>query len=260
MREINVNFTLKELIRFSGLECSNTSYATFYREIKGAGFKFLNPRKKGVLNRHDRSNRYKFARKCKRILRMKPNLFHSNISFYLDGVSFVFKRKRMHDAIVPKGKIWRSRSEELRLTSKGSKDLPGGKRLHFLVAIAFNRVILAKEYEHMSGQYFSTFVRTNLSKVFEDAKEQKWFVMDNDPSQRSKASKKAINESGATLFAIPPRSPDLNPIENLFHIVKKSSITKLLTTVYNKKRGSSLRLECKKLHLKYQSRTLTIFY
>ena len=90
------------------------------------------------------------------------------------------------------------------------------------MAIALNRgVILAKEYEHMSGQYFSTFVRTNLSKLFEDAKEQKWFVMDNDPSQRSKAAKKAINESGATLFAIPPRSPDLNSIENLFHIVKK---------------------------------------
>ena len=155
---------------------------------------------------------------------MKPNLFHSNISFYLDGVSFVFKRKPMHDATVPKGKIWRTRTEGLRLTSKGSKgsDLSGGKRWHFLVAIALNRgVILAKEYEHMSGQYFSTFVRTNLSKLFEDAKEQKCFVMDNDPSQRSKAAKKAINESGATLFAIPPRSPDLNSIENLFHIVKK---------------------------------------
>ena len=37
----------------------------------------------------------------------------------------------------------------------------------------------------------------------------------------SKAAKKAINKAGATLFAIPPRSPDLNPIENLFHIVKK---------------------------------------
>ncbi len=45
--------------------------------------------------------------------------------------------------------------------------------------------------------------------------------MNNDPSQRSKAGKKAINDAGATLFEIPARSPDLNPIENLFHIVKK---------------------------------------
>ena len=109
----------------------------------------------------------------------------------------------------------------MRLTSKGSKDLPGGKRLHFLVAIAFDRgVVLAKEYERMSGEYFSDFVRKNLSKLFTCESEQKWFVMDNDPSQRSKAAKKAINETGATLFEIPPRSPDLNPIENLFHNVK----------------------------------------
>ena len=56
--------------------------------------------------------------------------------------------------------------------------------------------------------------------------------MDNDPSQRSKAARKAINEAGATLFAIPPRSPDLNPIENLFHIVKnqlnKEALTKAI--------------------------------
>jgi hypothetical protein len=55
----------------------------------------------------------------------------------------------------------------LRLTRKGSKHLPGGKRLHFLVAIAFNRgVVLAKEYEHMSWEYFSSFVERNLSTLF----------------------------------------------------------------------------------------------
>ena len=92
----------------------------------------------------------------------------------------------------------------LRLTSKGSKDLPGGKRLHFLVAIAFNKgVVLAKEYEHMSGEYLSDFIKTDLSKLFNAQTEQKWFVMDNDPSQRSKAARKAINEAGATLFGIP---------------------------------------------------------
>ena len=89
------------------------------------------------------------------------------------------------------------------------------------MVIAFNKgVVLAQEYEHMSGEYFSDFVKKNLSKLFTGETEQKWFVMDNDPSQRSKAAMKAINETGATLFAIPPRSPDLNPIENLFHVTK----------------------------------------
>ncbi len=47
--------------------------------------------------------------------------------------------------------------------------------------------------------------------------------MNNNPSQRSKTAWKAMNKARATLFTIPPRSPDLNPIENLFHIVKKSA-------------------------------------
>ena len=53
----------------------------------------------------------------------------------------------------------------------------------------------------MSGEYFSDFIKTDLSKLFTAETEQKWFVMDNDPSQRSKAARKAINEAGATLFA-----------------------------------------------------------
>ena len=233
LRDVNTNFTVKELIRYSGLQTASASYSTFYREIKKMGFNFLNARKKGILSHRDCKKRYKFAQKCRKILKIKPNLFHSNISFYLDGVSFVFKRQPMHEASLPKGKVWRTRSEGLRLTSKGSKDLPGGKRLHFLVAIAFNKgVVLAKEYEHMSGEYFSDFIKTDLSKLFNAQTEQKWFVMDNDPSQRSKAARKAINEAGATLFAIPPRSPDLNPIENLFHIVKnqldKEALTKAI--------------------------------
>ena len=113
LRQVNANFTMKELIRFSGLQCTGASYSTFYREIKSMGFKFLNARKKGVLNQSDCKKRYHFAKKCQKILKIKPNLFHSNISFYLDGVSFVFKRKPMPDAAVPKGKIWRKRSEGL---------------------------------------------------------------------------------------------------------------------------------------------------
>ena len=114
--------------------------------------------------------------------------------------------------------------EGLRLTSKGSKNLPEGKGLHFLVAISFNRgVVLAKDYERMNGKYFSDFVRSDLIELFSPGGQQKWFVMDNDPSQRNKVTRKAINDSGVTLFEILSRLPDLNPIENLFHVVKKKT-------------------------------------
>ena len=116
LRDVNANFTVKELIRYSGLQTASASYSTFYREIKKMGFNFLNARKKGILSHRDCKKRYKFAQKCRKILKIKPNLFHSNISFYLDGISFVFKRQPMHEASLPKGKVWRTRSEGLRLT------------------------------------------------------------------------------------------------------------------------------------------------
>ena len=46
--------------------------------------------------------------------------------------------------------------------------------------------------------------------------------MDNDPSQRSMVAKDALQEIGAELVDIPARSPDLNPIENMFHNIKRS--------------------------------------
>ena len=45
--------------------------------------------------------------------------------------------------------------------------------------------------------------------------------MDNDPSQRSVAARKAIEKECYELVCIPARSLDLNPIENMFHIAKK---------------------------------------
>ena len=69
LRKYNANFTVKKLIRFSGLQDSSASYATFYREILKAGFKFLNSRKKGVLGDCDCAKRYRFAKKCSKILK-----------------------------------------------------------------------------------------------------------------------------------------------------------------------------------------------
>ena len=45
-------------------------------------------------------------------------------------------------------------------------------------------------------------------------------VQDNCPVQNSVAAKKAFKEQDISLLKIPSRSPDLNPIENLFAQVK----------------------------------------
>ena len=44
------------------------------------------------------------------------------------------------------------------------------------------------------------------------------WVQDSDPSQNSALAKFAMLWADSTLLRLPPRSPDLHPIENLFHI------------------------------------------
>ena len=47
-------------------------------------------------------------------------------------------------------------------------------------------------------------------------------LMDGCPLQNSKMALKALEDVGALVFKIPPRLPDLNPIENLFALVTKT--------------------------------------
>ena len=50
-------------------------------------------------------------------------------------------------------------------------------------------------------------------------KHTKLFLQDGDPSQNSAKSLAAVKSVGKEVFNIPPRSPDLNPIENVFNLV-----------------------------------------
>ena len=46
-------------------------------------------------------------------------------------------------------------------------------------------------------------------------------IMDNLSSQKSNAVRQAIQATGAKLFFLPPYSPDLNPIEQVFARLKR---------------------------------------
>ncbi len=174
LRENNPGFSMKSLVAYSGLHLSGISYRTFYRELRSEGFQYLQARKKGLMSQLDRAKRLKFARECKIVLQDEPALFHEVIAFYLDGVSFVYKARPMTQALVPKGKVWRKRSEGLKITAKGSKNMAGGKRLHLLVAIAYNRgVVYVEEYTKMNGVYFSDSVVRNFLHLFHGRGTQK---------------------------------------------------------------------------------------
>ncbi|KAL9978526.1 hypothetical protein ACROYT_G016052 [Oculina patagonica] len=129
-------------------------------------------------------------------------------------------------ATAPKGRVWRKQGEGLEVTAKGSKNLAGGRILHVMVAVAYGKGVILKDvYDKLNGCYFSQLIRTHFNSCFASAGPKRngnrVFVMDNDPSQTSRLACQAMEEVEAELHTIPPRSPDLNPIENIFHVLRK---------------------------------------
>ena len=167
--------------------------------------------------------RMNFAKKAKKLL--QPDFWESGVSFYLDAVGFTYKTNPCDQARSPGAMLWRRANEGLEVgcTAKGQKE--GTKQVHFICAISHGKgVICCEQYEgKMSGELFANFVDENFEQVFQKScnPRAKRFLQDGCPSQNSKRALASIDQTNAKLFSIPPRSPDLNPIENVFHLVKK---------------------------------------
>ena len=92
----------------------------------------------------------------------------------------------------------------------------------FMVAISHDRgVVECFWYEGIiNGELFLQCVRDRFPHIFSKANNQKGklFLQDGDPSQNCKMSQEAMDKISYRLLMISP-SPDLNPIENIFHLV-----------------------------------------
>ena len=76
----------------------------------------------------------------------------------------------------------------------------------------------------INGEAFRTYVEKVLVPTL---KPGDIVVLDNLGSHKGKAVRAAIRKAGARLFFLPPYSPDLNPIEQVFaklkHLLRKAA-------------------------------------
>lgn len=220
LRKKQAAFTAKKIREEAGIVHASTR--TVCRMLNKHGYHYCQARKKGLLNKSDKAKRLEFARKAKTF---SDDFWERNIAFYFDGVGFGHKSNPHGEARATSTMTWRKPKEGLQRTTKGKKEGSGGRMAHFFVGISHQKgVVLCERYEcKLTGESFATFVRRKFPAAFiaSGKADCKTFLQDGDPRQVSKAAKNAMIDIGCDMFAIPPRSPDLNPIENIFHQVRK---------------------------------------
>ena len=92
------------------------------------------------------------------------------------------------------------------------------KTTTFVAARRHNRIVAPMTIDcPMNGAIFQAYVEQSLVR---DLSSGDVVVMDNLSSHKSDAVREAIEEAGAELLFLPPYSPDLNPIEQVFAKIK----------------------------------------
>ena len=221
----DVNFSAVELQNVCGFE--NMSTKTIHRALRKNNLFYLNTRQKGILTAADRKKRVNFCKRCVSMVGDRlSELWSKSISFYYDGVNFYHKSNPFSDAVSPKSKVWRNRSEGLKITRKGKKEGNNGRKLRLFVAVSYGKgVIMCDEFPRdlkFNGANYKEFVINTFPEAFKKCcNSQKLVLQDGDPVQKSKQAQTAYDVLNCTIFDIPPRSPDLNPIENVFHNVRR---------------------------------------
>jgi transposase len=99
-----------------------------------------------------------------------------------------------------------------------------GKTLTFIAALRSDRVDAPWVIDGpINGELFTLYVEKVLVPTLAKGDV---VILDNLGSHKGKAARRAIRAAGAHLLFLPPYSPDLNPIEQLFaklkHLVRKA--------------------------------------
>jgi len=198
------------------------SNKTVRRELKRNGYAFLTTWRKGLLSAKDFEKRLTFCRQVK-LHKLEKYFWTNRISFYLDATGFQFKTSPLDAAKAPKAREWSKRSEGLIMTAKGKKE--GVVNSNFMVGISYNKgVVLCVNYAGaITGAKVAEMAKSAFPRAFKSsiAPRKKRILMDGCPRQNSKIAKQAYDKVHAKIMVIPPRSPDLNPIEIFFNSVKR---------------------------------------
>ena len=220
-RSMDVDFNAKELFT-ELIDCLPEMHrTTFCRALNKWGYHYLTNLRKGILSEQDYKKRVKYAKTIKtRFSTPEQQLSFWRSIMFVDVVGFQYKTNPYDLATTPKAKSWRTKSEFLKITRKGAKE--GVKTVRYLVGITYGKGVsmCVEMAATITGVYYAHVIA--LGHFEEGLTEARIVLQDNDSRQNEKANAlKAFERKKIRLERIPPRSPDVNIIENLFANVKR---------------------------------------
>lgn len=223
MRSSVGSFSSTQLQTSCGLN-DGMSNSTFRRSLHKMGYNWRNTRRKGKLLPKDLVKRVEFCKKMQRLALNTHNFWCEGVALYVDGVGFEYKSNPYEHAKSLGAREWRMEGEGLNIncTAKGAKE--GKTNCQFMVGMTFGEgvVLCVPLTRRISGEYFAQIIKNDVKDALvRSKKKSKRILQDGDPSQNSKKAKDELFHQNIRLFPIPARSPDLNPIENLFNQVRR---------------------------------------
>ena len=222
LREGGADFSSVDIQVHAQIDPKVVGNRTLRRALNRLGYQYLQCRKKGLLTPEDLLKRCKFA---EQYVNVPESFWTTDLSFYLDATSWIYKKDPSYQAVTSRTRTWRKPNEGLSIncTAKASKTGVNGRAAHFMVAISHGvGIIGAIHFEsNMNGKVFADMIEAEFPTLFNKVKNNKrcMFLQDGDPSQNSARARTVMESHGYWVFPIPARSPDLNPIENIFHLV-----------------------------------------
>lgn len=186
---------------------------TISNYLKKAGFTYRSPHRKLALTEGHIQRRLEWCREMESFVNFDMVIFSDEASFWLydNGHKGWFHKDEQNELSVDKHK---------------------GKFHAFVAMSARGRICLVTFKDNLNAEFYREILQDGVVQYANEVyPEGYWFQCDNDPKHKAELTQRFIRENMPYSLSWPSKSPDLNPVENVWALMKRIVRKKMPTTL-----------------------------